>query len=277
MSEPLERKPRNEIRPADLEVAIDRDAEVPIGVQLAWAVRARIGAGEFKPGERLPALRDLAQATGINVNTARVVYQRLEQEGLIETRKGNGTFVASTFREASGVSRIAATAARKAHQIGVDPREVAAALYVSAEPPGGVAEAHAERRALLRAQIAALDQALGEIEAEHPGVGTVVSGARRRAGPALLGVGELEQVRAQLVQRLTAVQAAIDARVAESNSESAATAGAPSAERGTATTAKRAPGRKRALRGAAAEGVGAVSNLLVALTWLVLAVSWLQL
>jgi DNA-binding transcriptional regulator YhcF (GntR family) len=277
VSEPPERQQRGEIGPADLEVAIDRDAEVPIGVQLAWALRARIGAGELKPGERLPALRDLAQATGVNVNTARVVYQRLEQEGLIETRKGSGTFVAPTFRQASGVSKIAASAARKAHQIGVDPREVAAALYVSAEPSDGVGEAQAERRAQLRAQIGALEQALGDIEAEHPGAGAVASSARTSGGPALLGVGELEQVRARLVQRLSAVQAAIDAQVAEGRPQAARTSKGRNSERAPATDPKPAPRRRGALRGAAAEGIGAVSNLLVALIWLVLTVSWVQL
>ena len=73
--------------------SIDRDAEVPIGVQLAWALRARIHDGTFKPGQRLPALRDLADVTGVNVNTVRAVYQRLDQEGLIDSQHGSGTFV----------------------------------------------------------------------------------------------------------------------------------------------------------------------------------------
>ena len=42
-------------------LAIDRDAEVPIGVQLAWALRSRIAEGALKPGQRLPGLRDLAE------------------------------------------------------------------------------------------------------------------------------------------------------------------------------------------------------------------------
>src|ERR1700704_3201719 len=75
-------------------IAVDRNADVPIGVQLAWALRTRIGDGDFVPGQRLPGMRDLAEAIGVNLNTVRAVYQRLEQEGLIESQQGSGTFVA---------------------------------------------------------------------------------------------------------------------------------------------------------------------------------------
>ena len=70
------------------DLKIDRDGEIPIGVQLAWALRARIGDGRLAPGQRLPGLRELAEMLGINANTARAVYQRLEQEGLIDSHQG---------------------------------------------------------------------------------------------------------------------------------------------------------------------------------------------
>jgi DNA-binding transcriptional regulator YhcF (GntR family) len=160
-------------------ITIDRDAEVPIGVQLAWALRARIGGGELQPGQRLPGLRDLAEAIGVNLNTVRAVYQRLEQEGLIESQQGSGTFVAPEPTEGPAAGAIAATAARAARETGVDPRQVAAALYVAAEPPQEPAEqpsiqaadvSEVGQRRLLRRQIAAFESALGEIEAANPGV-----------------------------------------------------------------------------------------------------------
>ena len=95
-----------------LDVSVDRDAEIPIGVQLAWALRSRIRDGRFQPGERLPGLREVAEATGVNVNTARAVYQRLEQEGLIDSQQGSGTFVAAAPQQLSTVTAIAAGAAR---------------------------------------------------------------------------------------------------------------------------------------------------------------------
>ncbi|MGA9875904.1 MAG: GntR family transcriptional regulator [Solirubrobacteraceae bacterium] len=191
-------------------LTIDRAGEIPIGVQLAWALRARIGDGRLTPGRRLPGLRELADMLGINANTARAVYQRLEQEGLIDSRQGTGTFVASVTPEPSAVGQIAADAARQARRTGVDPREVAAALYVTPEPPADPA-AHgatqdAERRRELRAQIAALEQALSEIQARNPGLVPAPTRSLMRAGPRLLSVEELQRVRTQLVRRLAAAE-----------------------------------------------------------------------
>ena len=202
--------------PANLDdVAIDRDAEVPIGVQLAWALRSRIDDGQLSAGQRLPGLRDLAEAIGVNVNTVRAVYQRLEQEGLIASLQGSGTFVTATSRQPSAVGAIVASAAREALETGVDPREVAAALYVSGDSQASGNGEAAGRRRLLRTQIAALERALGEMEASHPGVAPSAGGTRAGIGPALLSAEELEQVRTYLVRRLTAVQSAIDAHLSE--------------------------------------------------------------
>ncbi len=199
------------------DMAIDRDAEVPIGVQLAWSLRTRIADGELRAGQRLPGLRELAEAVGVNLNTVRTVYQRLEHEGLLESQQGSGTFVAPRSVAATAVGTIAATAARAARETGVDPREVAAALYVAPEPPAPSASDSADlsqigQRQLLRRQIAAFESALGEIEAAHPGVAPAPSqSSGAPAGPALLGTAELELVRTTLVRRLATVQAAIDA------------------------------------------------------------------
>ncbi len=197
-----------------LGIAIDRHADIPIGVQLAWALRARVHDGRLAPGQRLPGLRDLAEGLGVNVNTVRSVFQRLEQEGIVDSHQGSGTFVASTPPKPSAVGAIAADAARAAHDTGVDPREVAAALYVT---PADVArqpepDSDAARRQRLRTQIASLEGTLSELEGRHPGLVPVPAEARavRGRGPRLLDVGELEAVQAQLVRRLAAVQAAID-------------------------------------------------------------------
>jgi DNA-binding transcriptional regulator YhcF (GntR family) len=220
-----------------LDIAIDRDAEVPVGLQLDWALCARIRDGRFRPGQRLPGLREMAQESGLNVNTVRAVYQRLEQKGLVESQQGSGTFVAHTPHHPSAVTMIAADAAREAQATGVDLREVAAALYVAPEtadqrsPSGSPGDAQeldegATRRRALRAQIATLERAIGEIEAEHPGVAPPPAAMRRSAGPTLLNAEQLEHVRSGLVRRLATVQAAIDewtasrARESEDRAES---------------------------------------------------------
>jgi DNA-binding transcriptional regulator YhcF (GntR family) len=206
-----------------LEIAIDRRAEVPIGVQLAWALRARIHDGRLAPGQRLPGLRDLAQELKINANTVRAVYQRLEHEGMIESQQGSGTYVAATAHKRSAAGAIAASAAHEARQTGVNPRDVAAALYVES---GGEQAASpvppkraAERRRVLRMQIATLEQLLVKIEAEHP---ELVPESRAAApphrtlparGPRLLDLEELEQTQTHLIRRLAALQTALDERV----------------------------------------------------------------
>jgi DNA-binding transcriptional regulator YhcF (GntR family) len=235
------------------ELSIDRDAEVPIGVQLAWALRARIHDGTFKPGQRLPALRDLADATGVNVNTARAVYQRLDQEGLIDSQHGSGTFVGRARSRRSDVGMIAAGAAREAQELGIDPREVAAALYASPEPSTAPADKAAERRRLLRMQISALERALGQIEAEHPGVAPVPTETYPAPGPTLLDAERLEQVRAHLVRRLAVVQEAIDQAKADDEGNPPSTK-RERAERKVAAKAKRGPRAGATPRAAPAGG-----------------------
>lgn len=194
----------------DLAITVDRHAEVPIGVQLGWALRARIRDGRLAPGCRLPGLRDLAEALGVNANTVRAVYQRLEQEGVIDSQQGSGTFVTSAPPRSSAVGTIAANAAREAHETGVDPREVAAALYVAPESTATYIDAQAARRRQLRTQITALEQTLAEIQAKHPSLTPELASSYKDMAPRLLNAQELEEVQAQLVRQLAGVQGTLD-------------------------------------------------------------------
>lgn len=251
MARPIDNAPAS----AKLELdglAIDRKADVPIGVQLTWAMRSRIAEGRYAAGQRLPGLRDLAEATGVNVNTVRAVYQRLEQDGLIDRQQGSGTFVAASPQRAAAVGTITANAAHEARETGVDPREVAAALYVDdAAEPAEPAEEQSQqaRRRSLRSQIAAFERAIAELEADHPGVAPAPPRSRRGIGPVLLTVEELARVRTDLIRRLTIVQAAIDDEI-ERRSESsaskapAATANASAGARRKAKTQAGSTGKK---------------------------------
>jgi DNA-binding transcriptional regulator YhcF (GntR family) len=239
--------------PDGFEITIDRDAEVPIGLQLAWALRARIQNGAFRPGQRLPGLRQVADATGVSVNTVRAVYQRLDQEGLIDTQQGSGTFVTSPGRRPSHAASIAANAAQESRETGVDPREVAAALYAWRKSPTNPAERAAGRRRELRTQIAALERTIGELQTEHLLPAPPPTATRNAIGPALLGAEELEGVRTSLVRRLIDVQGALDEQArAETDSASPARTHR-AADRSVAAKPKRARGRPRATRPAAAE------------------------
>src|SRR5947207_3034513 len=59
---------------------VDPSDDVPVGLQLAWRLRALIATGRLLPGDRLPSVRTLADWSGVNVNTVRAVYAKLEDE-----------------------------------------------------------------------------------------------------------------------------------------------------------------------------------------------------
>ncbi len=84
-----------------MQLQLDRDSGVPLGTQLIWRLRSAIERGELDPGDKLPSLRDAASAAGVNVNTVRAAYAKLESAGVVSTEQGRGTFVA---RAAGGAS-----------------------------------------------------------------------------------------------------------------------------------------------------------------------------
>jgi DNA-binding transcriptional regulator YhcF (GntR family) len=79
-----------------VDLRVSRESELPLGVQLAQRIRSHVESGGLKPGDRLPSVREAAAAAGVNVNTVRTVYGRLEREGLLRSVHGSGTFVAPT-------------------------------------------------------------------------------------------------------------------------------------------------------------------------------------
>jgi GntR family transcriptional regulator len=77
-------------------VAIDPRDPTPIYAQLDRALRAAIATGRLVPGDQLPTVRQLAVELRINANTVARVYAELERDGVLETRRGVGSFVAAT-------------------------------------------------------------------------------------------------------------------------------------------------------------------------------------
>lgn len=65
----------------------------PIYSQLADRIKRQILRGELKPGEKLPSVREMAVQTNVNPNTVQRTYRELEGMNLVETRRGQGTFV----------------------------------------------------------------------------------------------------------------------------------------------------------------------------------------
>lgn len=202
---------------ANLGVSLDRRAEVPVGLQLTWALRAVVRSGQLSPGQRLPGARELAEAVGVNVNTLRAVLARLEGEGYLETRHGTGTFVGANPPQRTNLSGLVEDVARAARGAGVEPRDLAGALYTADLAAAG-GDAELGQRRELRQQIAMLDRmhaelarargrALGAPAEENP----TRAGAQRRAprnrGPRLLSLGELEGERDELLDAIASLRA----------------------------------------------------------------------
>lgn len=201
-----------------------RADDLPVGAQLAWRLRVLISSGQLRAGDRLPGVRELAGAAGVNVNTARAVYGRLEDDGLILSRQGLGTFVADDAPEFPELERLAADATESARASGVDPRDLARAIYAGTaaalttpepSPPNDSGKVDLDRTAddlpgiegderlgrnELRRQIARLEAQL----ASYPE-------ARKAGAPThpllqpkghIADMAELEQTRDELMERL---------------------------------------------------------------------------
>ncbi|RKP58340.1 GntR family transcriptional regulator [Cohnella endophytica] len=69
------------------------NASKPIYLQLADRINRMIVSKELQAGEKLQSVRDMAVSYNVNPNTIQRTYSELEREGILETRRGQGTFV----------------------------------------------------------------------------------------------------------------------------------------------------------------------------------------
>jgi|SRR5690348_4253433 len=181
---------------------LDPSDELPLGLQLSWRLRALIRTGELRAGERLPSFRRLAEWAGVNVGTVRGVYEGLEEEGLVVSRHGQGTFVAEGVEAVPQLEEIASEALRRAEDEGIQPRDLAIVAMACAGLPEEESDV-LEVRQELRRQIARLEAELASYTAH---LQADLSTAPRRAVAHVAGVEELEQTRDTLIAQLAAAQ-----------------------------------------------------------------------
>ena len=72
---------------------VDPASAAPLFEQLAASVRAELARGTVRPGDRLPAAREVAASLEINLHTVLRAYQELRDEGLVELRRGRGAVI----------------------------------------------------------------------------------------------------------------------------------------------------------------------------------------
>lgn len=71
------------------------DSERPVYIQLIEQIQAGIISGQYKPGDKLPSVRDLAAEATVNPNTMQKALSDLERTGLIYTNRTSGRFITS--------------------------------------------------------------------------------------------------------------------------------------------------------------------------------------
>jgi GntR family transcriptional regulator len=116
---------------------IDPDDARPIYRQLVDEVHRTIAVGILKPDEPLPAVRQLAARLRLNPNTVQHAYRQLAREGVVQIRRGRGTFVARSVAAPAGhdrrrqgllAKRVAERALRDAYRHGLVASDLIAAL-----------------------------------------------------------------------------------------------------------------------------------------------------
>ncbi len=110
---------------------LDENSSIPLWLQLKNRFVYLISSGYYKPGDKLPTVRGLAADIEVNYNTVSKVYQSLEGDGYIESKRRQGAFVCDVS-EKPGVS-ISATAEivtreylRRCHELGMTLEDIEA-------------------------------------------------------------------------------------------------------------------------------------------------------
>jgi GntR family transcriptional regulator len=113
---------------------------VPTYLQLVQQVRQAVRLGILRPGDQLPTVKDVVAKLTINPNTVLRAYRQLDHEGLVEGRRGIGTFVAGDHAPLppADVRKLRADLERwigRARAAGLDDESMAALFGDTLRPP----------------------------------------------------------------------------------------------------------------------------------------------
>jgi GntR family transcriptional regulator / MocR family aminotransferase len=88
-----------------LPIFLDRGSRVPLQRQMYDAIRQMVSTGGLRPGDRLPASRELAEMLDVSRVTVSLTYDQLTAEGYLQARRGSGAFVSSQIPDALDETR----------------------------------------------------------------------------------------------------------------------------------------------------------------------------
>src|SRR5579862_6699706 len=126
-----------------IEFHLDGRSGVPTYLQLVHQVRQAVRLGILHPGDQLPTVKEVAGSLAINANTVLKAYRELDRDGLVEARRGLGTFVSTLLPPPQpdewkelrvGLQRWV----ERARATGLDEENMAALFADAVRPPGSV-------------------------------------------------------------------------------------------------------------------------------------------
>lgn len=123
-----------------IEFHLDARSGVPTYLQLVQQVRQAVRLGILGPGDQLPTVREVVSTLAINPNTVLKAYRELDHDGLVEGRRGVGTFISADLSPLppDGVKDLRSALQRwisRARAAGLDEENMAALFADTVRPP----------------------------------------------------------------------------------------------------------------------------------------------
>ncbi len=84
-----------------IEFHLDTLSGVPAYLQIVHQVRQAISLGVLRPGDQLPTIKEVVASLAINQRTVMKAYRELDLAGVVDARRGQGTFIAPTAEGSS--------------------------------------------------------------------------------------------------------------------------------------------------------------------------------
>ena len=114
----------------------------PIYLQIVDNLKQNLATGELTPGEQLPTVRQLADQLNINFNTIARAYRILDEEGIITTQHGRGTFIRTASEQLSKeelLSQLTQDYLTQARALGYNQKQIQNSIenffLINHEPP----------------------------------------------------------------------------------------------------------------------------------------------
>ena len=123
-----------------IEFHLDTHSGVPTYLQLVQQVKQAVRLGILQPGDQLPTVKAVVGSLAINPNTVLKAYRELDLSGLVEGRRGQGTFVSTDLPtlppdELKALRGSLARWIERAQAAGLDQENMAALFADTVRPP----------------------------------------------------------------------------------------------------------------------------------------------